>query len=394
MKGKPILHAAMIHMISQTATNPGLSNRVKYPDFFRFWPVDNAVVDAVFLIYKQWGWLEFAMIWDNQYGDGLLAHFDMTLAAYPTMTNVLQLGGVGGRKEKSWMNSKAGGGGTDENLYLAAQPIVRRIIQSGVRSVMAFAFENSVAAFACALFKAEVVGIYIGTFGWFSGNWANIDRNAVDPKFPCKPYDTAVGLENSIYTVGMPWDAPEMPGPCSGPLITSNKNVGWFKDEYKAKTAKGGNTYTPNALAPCGGEGFTMDSICFIAHTLNKLFDEGYTPAELHNQNASTFARVGRVMQDVKFPGVSGFVGFPSGSATLQGGGDRAGSTCSMEQLVSKSGGGRRLAAHAGLVLEQVKWGLLANGILALLPDKEPKFFWGFHLCQEAADEISTVPQR
>ena len=127
-----------------------------------------------------------------------------------------------------------------------------------------------------------------------------------------------------------------------------------------------------------------MDAVCFIAHTVNGMLDAGYTIASLHNQNTSTFLKVGRVMQGIKFAGVSGFVGFPSGDKNSAGGGDRAGSTASLEQIVEQS---RRLATVAtnttssrrlATVATQVAWGISANGKMDLLPGKEPKFSLGY----------------
>ena len=63
--------------------------------------------------------------------------------------------------------------------------------------------------------------------------------------------------------------------------------------------------------------------------------------------------------QDIKFAGVSGFVGFPSGSADSNAGGDRAGSTASMEQLVGKT---------------QEKWGLSFDGNQKQKTDPHPHY--------------------
>jgi len=310
----PILSSNRVPQVSQSASSVALSDRTKYPHFFRTYPSDGPAIKVWLTIFKTWGLTRFAMVYDTAWGDGFVSYFKTTITEF-NAANALGKDGVTMTDVFSGTTlGKMSAASASEAQKVIENMAVKRK-QGVIGGIMMMSYANALRHLVCGLSKRttqDLSGLAFSHFGSFSATWWTDDLSQLSG---CDKSTMDKSTNLFIQATPQTWGTGSQKLGCD-PSYT----VGEFKAEYTARRTALGFKQRSTEV------GTTADAICALAMAFKAMLDAGHTTSDLlgTQMNASTFAAVNSKIQSASFAGVSGPISFPTGSKASQyGGGDR-----------------------------------------------------------------------
>jgi len=290
-----LVNIARLPHVSHCAASASLSDRVKFPSFYRMSPPDNAIMPAWFKISFSLGITSFIAPYDLEYGNGMLVALNLLTEGYKgKMTNLLP--------------TSAPLAVMTEASVQVASILVSKMIQLRVRMAFLLLYPLYVRQFMCAQHSQGMRGTLSFTLGWMAPGF----MRAEDAIVPCTPAQLD-SMFNYHFTASYPgW------GPRSDPLACdSSYTTGEFRDEYERRRKALNLEYRVEAAA-------TGDAFCMIALLWIQMRADGYTFEQMHRMSYDDFEVVKAKQTAMTFQGISGGISFPS-DRTAYGAGDRQG---------------------------------------------------------------------
>eukprot|EP00931_Biecheleriopsis_adriatica_P064365 TRINITY_DN39160_c0_g1_i1.p1 TRINITY_DN39160_c0_g1~~TRINITY_DN39160_c0_g1_i1.p1 ORF type:complete len:1422 (+),score=258.12 TRINITY_DN39160_c0_g1_i1:115-4380(+) len=292
MASQPLLNIAKIPMISHTATNPALSVRTTYPNFFRLIPTDAAAVQAWFAIMNSFNWKTYAQVSEPEYGFALVDYANTVKDSFG-MVDVLAGKGLSEMRDKTPQS---------------AQGVVDVIEPSGVKIIMFLGYETYLRYLVCELAKREMFDTTFFFIGWLTPGWW---LDALD-KIDCAAEDMAKMINKSLSANYPEWGEKGAGAECLLPGTT----VQAFADEYAKRVSAMGDIVRAEAS-------YAADTVCFMSKVFNTLLDDGHQVDDLYSMSDAMYSTYSARVQSMSMTGTSGQIAFPGGDPMQYAGGDR-----------------------------------------------------------------------
>ncbi|XP_002736691.1 gamma-aminobutyric acid type B receptor subunit 1-like [Saccoglossus kowalevskii] len=272
--------------MSYSASNPALSNTIRYPSFYRTYAPDSLYNNARLAMIKYYGWRKVATLHENQ------ELFSSTINHLSSLLRDNDIDIL-----------------TSESFTVDASEQVRNLKEKNARIIFGNFYEDMARQVFCEVYKQNMYGKHYAwiILGWYSHDWWKV----ADPNIDCTP--------EQLYTA------------LDGYIATENIDLSIYRDR---KTVSG---YTPNEFqllyedvlkerniydSVNAGASYCYDAVWSIALTLNQSIDILQNDANTTNRRLEDFHYEDNsmrkvfmdVLENLNFEGVSGPVSFnPSG---------------------------------------------------------------------------------
>lgn len=292
MNAQPLLNIGRIPMISHSATNPALSVRDTYQNFFRVIPPDASAVQAWFSIMASLKWTTYAQVSEPEYGFALVDYANEVKESYG-MVDVLAGNSLSEMRDKT---------------LETAQKLVDVIQASRVKTIMFLGYETYLRFLVCELATRSMFDTNLIFLGWLEPGWWLSDIPAT-----CNAEQMSRMVDKSISANFPAWGPRSSMAECLLPSST----VGGFADEYVRRINAAGTIVRTEAS-------YAADAVCFTAKVFNAMLDEGFTDDDLYNMNDNVYKAYAAKVQSMTMIGTSGPVSFPDGDPLKYAAGDRS----------------------------------------------------------------------
>ncbi|NP_001164698.1 GABA b receptor precursor [Saccoglossus kowalevskii] len=278
-------------VLSYGSSSPALSNRDRFPTFFRTHPSATVHNPTRVRLFKDWEWTQIATIQETQ---------EVFTSTIEDLEKRVKTAGIEIAMRQSFLTNPANA--------------VRNLKRQDARIIVGVFYENMARRVFCEVYKEKLYGPKYVWFiiGWYPDNWYTVQ----DDKINCTAEQLKEALEGHLTTEVM------MLNPDDSPTISGRTSQQFLK-EFKTKIPDPNVSGYPEAP-------LAYDAVWSLAlaldKTMKRLAKKGMK-LEDYNYDETIAAEIYKAMNETDFFGVSGPVAF---SAT----GDRLAWT-QIEQMIN-----------------------------------------------------------
>ncbi|XP_070555926.1 gamma-aminobutyric acid type B receptor subunit 2-like [Ptychodera flava] len=269
--------------ISYGASNPALSNRKRYPSFYRTYAPDSVYNLARLDIVKYYGWTKVATLHENKELFSLTIN-DLSSRLRDHGINIL----------------------TSESFTVDPSEQVKNLKEKNARIILGNFYEDMARRVFCEVYKQKMYGKHYAwiLLGWYSYHWWTKEDDNID----CTPEQLFQAIDGYIATENIDLS------------IYGNRTTtsGYTPYEYQSLYKERLRSLDISETAADAMGAYCYDAVWSIAATLNKSMEVLQNHPNMTNRSLEDFTYGDTVMRDIftdildelEFDGVSGPVSF------------------------------------------------------------------------------------